>query len=58
MVHIPSHDIFQELLRTPHLVRLTSSLGETDGELTLILKCHSLLLKYIIQGCRLSLLVH
>lgn len=54
-MHMPSKEIWQEMLRTPQIVRF--SFPDQDGKRypTLIIKAHSLLLKYITQGVLVKL---
>lgn len=57
MVHIPSSDVYQEMLKTPHLVRLTSADGKAPDELTLVVKCSTFLLRYFLLGSEMKLKV-
>ena len=54
-MHLPSNEIWQEMLTTPQIVRF--SFPDQDGKRfpTLIIKAHSLLLKYITQGVLVKL---
>jgi hypothetical protein len=49
MVHIPSAEIYQEILNVPHLIRLTEAYGDAGSELTLIVRCSSIGLKFLVQ---------
>ena len=49
MIHLPNGKIRQEILATPHLVRLTKATGDKQIELTLIIRCDTLRLKYLFQ---------
>jgi hypothetical protein len=53
-MHLPNHDNYQELLATPSLVRFTHAIEDGKLQPTLLIKAHSLLLKYILQGVRLQ----
>lgn len=55
-MHIPSYELRQEMLAIPQLVRFTYPFQ--DGETrypTLVIKAHSLLLKYLVQGVPIRL---
>lgn len=49
-MHIPTNVIMQEMLKTPQIVRFSFPDQEGKRYPTLIIKAHSLLLKYIVQG--------
>lgn len=54
MIHFPSDKVRQDLLRNPALIRITSASGIYGDEITLIIKAHSLTLKYVLIGAKLS----
>ncbi|MFS2180067.1 hypothetical protein ACCC98_29635 [Rhizobium pisi] len=55
-MHVPRYELWQEMLAVPQLVRLTfPQQNGTERYPTLLIKAHSLLLKYIVQGVPLRL---
>ena len=55
-MHLPRAELWQEMLAVPQFVRFTFPLQNGDAQYpTLIIKAHSLLLKYIVQGVPLTL---
>ena len=55
-MHLPRHELWQEMLAVPQLVRFTfPQQNGLERYPTLLIKAHSLLLKYIVQGVQLKL---